>query len=138
MGKKLSVKELLYLKWLRESNTENLTWRQFYTELYGECHWMQSKFYNGEWLDKIMGDLEFNQTKLLANVIINPKNKNLLEHLKPFKEIELSGIKYGIIGLTTNEIFYTWRFDGGKITSPKKALEQYEDVLKKRKNDVLS
>lgn len=88
-------------------------------------------------LDKIMGDLEFNQTKLLANVIINPKNKNLLEHLKPYKEIELSGIKYGIIGLTTNEIFYTWRFDGGKITSPKKALEQYEDVLKKRKNDVI-
>jgi 2',3'-cyclic-nucleotide 2'-phosphodiesterase (5'-nucleotidase family) len=88
-------------------------------------------------LDRIMGDLEFNQTKLLANVVINPKNKNLLEHLKPYKEVELSGIKYGIIGLTTNEIFYTWRFDGGKITSPKKALEQYEEVLKKRKNDVI-
>lgn len=49
--RKLSSRELKYLKMLREHNKENKTWRQFYTELYGECMWMNSTQYGGAWLD---------------------------------------------------------------------------------------
>lgn len=55
--KNLSKKEKLYLSWQREQNKENLTWRQFYTSIYGECHWMGTTQYGGEWLDKVMGEV---------------------------------------------------------------------------------
>lgn len=55
--KRLSTKEQLYLKFQCEQNVENLTWRQFYTRIYGECHWMNTTQYGGDWLDKIMGEI---------------------------------------------------------------------------------
>jgi 2',3'-cyclic-nucleotide 2'-phosphodiesterase (5'-nucleotidase family) len=89
-------------------------------------------------LDKIMNELDFSYSLLLANVEINGnKYRNISEKLKPYHEMEVAGLKFGIIGLTTNEIFYTWRFDGGKITSPQKSLLKYEEILKRRKNDVI-
>ncbi len=88
-------------------------------------------------LNKIFGELDFTHPIVLANVQINSNHKNLVEKLVPYKEFSLDDIKVGVIGLTTNEIFYTWRFEGGKITSPKKALLKYEEVLKKRKNDII-
>lgn len=54
--KKPSTKELKYLKFQEESNPYGLTWRQFYERLYGECHWMSTTQYGGEWLDKKMGE----------------------------------------------------------------------------------
>lgn len=54
---KISKKERRYLKMLREHNSDNMTWRQFYTQLYVECHWMDTTQYGGDWLDKIMGEL---------------------------------------------------------------------------------
>jgi hypothetical protein len=52
----MSNRDKKYLKMLRDHNTGNLTWRQFYVNLYGECHWMGTTHYGGEWLDKIMGE----------------------------------------------------------------------------------
>lgn len=53
----MSERENKYLKMQREQNTRNITWRQFYTELYGESHWMETTQYGGNWLDKIMGEV---------------------------------------------------------------------------------
>jgi 2',3'-cyclic-nucleotide 2'-phosphodiesterase (5'-nucleotidase family) len=88
-------------------------------------------------LDHILKDLDFSYSLILANVNVNNNFKNFKEKVKPYLEMEVAGLKFGILGLTTNEIFYTWRFDGGKITSPQKAMTTYEDILKKRNNDFI-
>lgn len=49
-------KDKKYLKFQSEQNKEGLTWRKFYERIYGECHWMTSSVYRGEWLDKKMGE----------------------------------------------------------------------------------
>jgi 2',3'-cyclic-nucleotide 2'-phosphodiesterase (5'-nucleotidase family) len=46
-------------------------------------------------------------------------------------------VKFGIYGVTSNEIFYRWRFDGVIITDPIKSALLYEDILRKRNNDVV-
>lgn len=54
----MSERDKKYLKWQRQHNTRGLTWRQFYVEMYGgECHWMTTTQYGGEWLDKVMGEI---------------------------------------------------------------------------------
>jgi hypothetical protein len=52
----MTSREKKYLEMLRIHNTKNITWREFYTKLYGQCHWMDTTQYGGSWLDKIMGD----------------------------------------------------------------------------------
>lgn len=49
-------REITYLKYQSDHNSGGLTWRQFYTKIYGECLWMESTQYGGEWLDKKMGE----------------------------------------------------------------------------------
>lgn len=88
-------------------------------------------------LDNILNELDFSYSLLAANVNIPTRYRGIKEKLLPYKEMEVSGIKFGIIGLTTDELFYTWRFEAGAITSPGKALLKYEDILKKRKNDFI-
>lgn len=88
-------------------------------------------------LDDILGQMDLNFSFLAANIDVYPVYKNIQERVAPFKEITLDGVKFGILGLTTNEIFYNWRFNGGKINNPIKVGLQYEDILRKRKNDVI-
>jgi 2',3'-cyclic-nucleotide 2'-phosphodiesterase (5'-nucleotidase family) len=88
-------------------------------------------------LDLILGDVDLNFSFLAANVKVNSQYKNIHDALQPFKEITLDGVKFGILGLTTNEIFYNWRFDGGKIQNPITVGLKYESILRKRKNDVI-
>lgn len=88
-------------------------------------------------LDKILNEQDLSYSLLTANIEIPKSFKNISEKLKPYAETEIAGLKVGVIGLTSNEIFYTWRFEGGKITSPSKALLKYEEILKKRGNDII-
>jgi len=53
---KVNKKTAMYLRWQKESNTKNLTWKQFYEKLYGVCYWMESRYCGGDWLDKKMGE----------------------------------------------------------------------------------
>lgn len=56
--KRPSKTDLKYMKIQRDHNTQNLTWRQFYEQLYGNSpHWMSTTQYGGDWLDKIMGEI---------------------------------------------------------------------------------
>lgn len=58
--KKLDKRTLMYLRWLREHNSINETWREFYTKLnHGkEPLWFETSFYGGNWLDVIRGDIK--------------------------------------------------------------------------------
>ena len=88
-------------------------------------------------LEKMLSEIDLSFSFVAANVTINPLYKNIKATVVPFKEITLNGIKFGIFGLTTNEIFYNWRFDGAVITNPIKSGLKYEDILRKRNNDVI-
>ncbi len=88
-------------------------------------------------LDKILGEMDLKFSLVAANLLINYDFKNIRAKIKPFKELEIDGIKIGILGLTTNEIFYKWRFEGGQVTNPYKAAKHYEEVLKQRNNDFI-
>ncbi len=88
-------------------------------------------------LDKMLGEMDLKFSLIAANLKMHSDFRNIREKIKPFKEIEIDGIKIGVLGLTTNEIFYKWRFEGGQIANPYKTAKHYEDILKKRKNDFI-
>ena len=88
-------------------------------------------------LDKILGEIDLKFSIVAANLTMNFDYKNIREKIKPFQELTVDGIKFGILGLTTNEIFYKWRFEGGTVTNPYKAAQKYEKILKSRNNDFI-
>lgn len=87
--------------------------------------------------DKLLGEVDLNFSLLAANLEISSDYPNIRKKIQPYKEIEIDGIKVAVLGLTTNEVFYTWGFKKNRITSPYKAAEKYENILKKRKNDFI-
>lgn len=71
---------------------------------------------------------------LASNVKINALlYPEINRNLKPYKIINISGKKIAILGLTTDEVFYKWRFYEGKISDPirtaKKMAEKLRDDL---------
>lgn len=88
-------------------------------------------------LDKILGELDLKMSFVAANLQMNYDYKNIRAKIKPYKELEIDGLKIGVIGLTTNEIFYKWRFEGGLVTNPYKSAQKYEEILKSRNNDFI-
>ena len=89
-------------------------------------------------LDKILGEGPLKYSMIVANMNIDKKYKNIKEKIKPYKEVEIDGIKIGILGLTTNEILYKWRLLGGAITNPIDAARKYEGELNKRNDFVIA
>lgn len=88
-------------------------------------------------LDKILGDLNYKLPLVAANMQVPAEFKHIRDKIRPYKEFDLDGLKVAVLGLTTNEIFYGWRLEGGRMTNPYKAAKHYEEVLKKRNNDVI-
>jgi 2',3'-cyclic-nucleotide 2'-phosphodiesterase (5'-nucleotidase family) len=89
-------------------------------------------------LDKILGEKNLNYSLLVANMNVGKQYKNIREKVKPYKEIEVDGIKIAILGLTTNEILYKWRLPGGAITNPIEAARKYEGLLNSRNDFVIA
>jgi 5'-nucleotidase/UDP-sugar diphosphatase len=90
-----------------------------------------------EELDKILGEMDLKFSMIVANLSPSKKYKNIKDKVKPYKEIEINGVKIAFLGLTTNEVLYKWRLLGGSIISPIKTAQVYEDILKNRKNDFI-
>ncbi|MDD4973010.1 MAG: bifunctional UDP-sugar hydrolase/5'-nucleotidase [Bacteriovorax sp.] len=90
-----------------------------------------------EKLDQLVASTELNFSFLASNVFINNKFHALKNKLAPYAELNVDGIKIGIIGLTTDEILYKWSLNDCEITSPIKAAQFYEDELKNRGNDAV-
>jgi 2',3'-cyclic-nucleotide 2'-phosphodiesterase (5'-nucleotidase family) len=88
-------------------------------------------------LDKILGEVDFKMPLIAANLEMINDYKNIKAKINPYKEMEIEGIKIAILGLTTDEIFYKWRFEGAVVTGPNKAAQKYEEILKERKNDFI-
>ena len=84
-------------------------------------------------LNQILKDVNLSFNYLASNVSINalmyPK---LYKKVEKFKIVSIGNIKIGILGLTTNERFYSWRFEDGKIKKPEKVAKKYAKKLKKK------
>ena len=90
-----------------------------------------------EELDKMLGNINLNFSFLAANIWVSPKFQNIRDKIKPYKEIEVDGFKVAVLGLTTNEFYYSWRLEDSQITDPYKSAQAYEDILKERNNDYI-
>lgn len=88
-------------------------------------------------MDNMLGKLNLNFSFLAANLQVGPQFPHIRDKIKPYSEVEIDGIKIGIIGLTTNDLIYSWRMEDSKITNPYEAAEYYEKVLKARNNDFI-
>lgn len=88
-------------------------------------------------LNRMLGNINLNFDFLAANVEVNKEYKNIREKIKPYKEIEIDGIKVAVLGLTTNEVWYSWSLEDNKMTNPYEAAEKYEKILKNRNNDFI-
>lgn len=84
-------------------------------------------------LNKIMKEVEPNFTYLGANIKVNSVlHPALHKKIEPYKIVTIGDIKIAILGLTTSEKFYSWRFENGKIKKPVKVAKKYAKKLKKK------
>ncbi len=60
-----------------------------------------------------------------------------LDKIKPYSIYNINGFKIGVIGLTTNEIFYKWRLKNSKITSPFKTAKKIAKYLSRNGVDYI-
>ncbi|MBY0413216.1 MAG: metallophosphatase, partial [Bdellovibrionales bacterium] len=89
-------------------------------------------------LDKMLGNIDLNFAFLAANVHAGAEFPNIRDKIKPYQEVEIDGIKIAVLGLTTDEFYFSWSLDGGsEIVDPYKTASEYEDILKKRNNDFI-
>lgn len=88
-------------------------------------------------LNEILNDVDIKMNLTTANIKVPSRFKGIREKIKPYVEYKVGDLKFAFMGLTTNEIFYTWRLYQGKVTSPKKEAKKLEKVLKDRGNDFI-
>ncbi len=88
-------------------------------------------------LDKLLGETSLKFGLVAANLEFSPAHKNLAAKIKPYEELNIDGMKIAVLGLTTNEIFYKWRFEKGLVTNPFESAKNYEKILKDRGNDFI-
>ena len=90
-----------------------------------------------EELNKILGDMDLKFDLIVANLNPDEKYTNTREKVKPYKEVEVDGVKIAFLGLTTDEILYKWRLTPGAISKPIATAKLFEKKLKSRGNDFI-
>ncbi len=84
-------------------------------------------------LDNLLGKVDLNFTYLGANLSADKQYKNINKKILPYKMINLGGHKVAFMGLTTNDIVFSWRLFNGKISNPIRAGKKLAKKLKKEK-----
>lgn len=70
---------------------------------------------------------------LAANVAVNAiLYPEIKKNIRPYKIIDINGKKLAILGLTTDEVFYKWRFYEGRINSPVKTAVKLAKQLRNK------
>ncbi len=88
-------------------------------------------------LNEILRDVDMKMNLVTANISVPNQFKGIKDHVKPYVEFDVDGVKLAFYGLTTNEIFYKWRLYNGDIKAPKKVAKKIEKELKERGNDFI-
>lgn len=81
-------------------------------------------------LNSIVGDVNPDFAYLGANVKVDSRFKHIRKHMVPYKMINHKGIKIAFLGLTTNDLLYSWRLYDGVIEKPIKVAKKWAKKLK--------
>ncbi|MFN8369683.1 MAG: bifunctional UDP-sugar hydrolase/5'-nucleotidase [Bacteriovoracaceae bacterium] len=86
-------------------------------------------------LDYLLERANFDFSLLSANLKIKdfyqPRYPSIEEKIKPYKIIEVNQYKIAILGLSTNDPLYSWRFQDGVVQDPISVAKKYAKFLKK-------
>ena len=74
---------------------------------------------------------------LAANFKADKDFSFIKKTLRPYQSFKIGGVNLSILGLTTDEIFYKWANDQGKITSPFSTGRKWAKKLKKEGSDFV-
>lgn len=89
-------------------------------------------------LDKMLNELPPPFPILAANISLSKFSlKSIDKFIVPSATFHIGDIKLGVVGLTTDEPFYKWRFEGGDIKPPVKTFMKYADKLKDSDHDYV-
>jgi 5'-nucleotidase/UDP-sugar diphosphatase len=89
-------------------------------------------------LDALLKNEPPTMAMLAANLNSFSQFPNIKKHIRPVWETVLNGVKVGVIGITTNEVFYKWRLAGnGFIEDEVIAARKWAKYLKNRGNDII-
>lgn len=98
---------------------------------------------NHDWLcgpkqmNQIIQEIQMSTPFLGANLKMK-RFKSLREAIQPHLELTRAGLKIAIVGLTTRERIYRWRFKSGKIKSPVRIMRREVDELHDRNDLVIA
>lgn len=89
-------------------------------------------------LEAIFRDAPPRRPLLAANFSIDKEYENVNKYVKPVWEGVVSGVKVGVIGITTNDFLYKWRLgNDGKIVSETKVAKKWAKYLRDRGAEVI-
>jgi 5'-nucleotidase / UDP-sugar diphosphatase len=94
---------------------------------------------NHDWLmgEEILSDiLEETRPKyslLAANFISDGSYDGIDQYVRPFRIFKVDGLKIAVMGITTDELFYSWRVKNTKIKEPIKAALRLSKYLKEKR-----
>ncbi len=63
---------------------------------------------------------------------VNPLYTSIKKHVRPYTTFRVDDVSIGVMGLTTNELFYKWRFTGGDIENPSKVGAKLSTKMKEK------
>jgi 5'-nucleotidase/UDP-sugar diphosphatase len=90
-------------------------------------------------LDNMLGEMNLNFSLIVANINPLSQYKNIKEKVKPYKEIEIDGVKIAFLGLTTDEMLYKWRLtNGATISDPITTAQSLEPALHERNDFIIA
>lgn len=89
-------------------------------------------------LEKLLEEFPPRFDYLGANFVVrNPLYRTVKKTVRPYTSFELFGQKIGVMGLTTDELFYSWRFNGGSIKDPTDTASVLERRMKNQGIDKM-
>ncbi len=88
-------------------------------------------------LDQILGEMNLKFQFLAANVRVHSRFQNIREKLKKRHQIQIGKYKIGFVGVTSNELFYTWRMYNGKIKNPISVAVKEASKLRREGSDLV-
>lgn len=63
---------------------------------------------------------------------VNPLYTSIKKHVQEYTVFRVDDFSIGVMGLTTNELFYKWRFTGGDISNPTKVGAKLSEKMKNK------
>jgi 2',3'-cyclic-nucleotide 2'-phosphodiesterase (5'-nucleotidase family) len=91
-----------------------------------------------EHMERIARDTKLRTPFLAANMSFDKEYRNVRKTIRPYTEFERGGLRIAVLGVTTDELVYSFRMkDGGGIGDPVTAANRHLGQLRARNDLVL-